>query len=455
MAIQHNTILSLPDVKIQGAFTTPVTGVSIDTRTLNAGEIFVAFYGAQVDGHDFIQKAISRGASAVMASTDWDGCETWDAPIPLIMTSDPVKTLADLAHAHRQLFDIPVIAITGTNGKTTTKNLLAHIFSEKYSVLSTSGNLNNHIGLPITLLQLNETHEIAVIEMGASQKGDIKYLCEIAEPTQGLITNISMAHTEFFHDVDTIQATKGELFDYLSAHGGQIFVNNGDSRVKHIGQSLDNTVSFDFDHDSDNNFHLNGPDSLGCYDIQVQDKEVHLPHPGKAMGLNSAAAITLALQNSLQLDQILEALKNYPGEEGRMQHVLVRDVDFLNDAYNANPASAKAGFETIVAMDARSRKILVFADMLELGDESQNLHLEVAEHILTVNFDFVFLYGIEVMEIAQHFDNIGFTAYYHNVEKAATIQRFLREVKTGDLVYLKGSRGMQLEGFITAYKESN
>jgi len=246
MAILPNTITSLPDVNIKGAIMSPITGVSIDTRSLNAGDLFVAFIGSQVDGHDYIPKAISRGASAVMASTSWDGCEDWDTSIPLIMTEDPVKSLADLATAHRKLFKIPLIAITGTNGKTSTKNLLTHILSKRFSVLSTDGNFNNHIGLPLTLLKLNKSHEMAVIEMGASQKGDIRYLCNIALPDQGTITNISLAHTEFFNDIETIQATKGELFQYLGANGGRAFVNLDDERVAELGQGCTNHVPYSF-----------------------------------------------------------------------------------------------------------------------------------------------------------------------------------------------------------------
>lgn len=453
MAIQHKTIESLQDIQIKGSFTSPITGISIDTRTLNAGELFVAFSGAQVDGHDFIPKAISRGASAVMASTHWDGIETWDASIPLILTKDPVKTLADLSHAHRMQFHIPVIAITGTNGKTTTKNLLAHILGKRFNVLSTDGNFNNHIGLPITLSNLNDDHEFAVLEMGASQKGDIKYLCDIAAPTQGLITNVSMAHTEFFHDVDTIQSTKGELFDYLEANGGHIYVNEDDGRVAEIGINLTNKTSFSFTSEADSQYKMMGPDELGCYDLGWGENTVHLGHPGKALALNAAAATTIALTNELDSGLIMEALQDYPGEQGRMQHVECDSVHFLNDAYNANPASVKLGIETLHSLKTDARKILVFADMLELGDQSRDLHIEVAEMILRSDFNFVFLFGVEAIATAQHLDNNNYTSFYHNVEKAATVQRFLREIAAGDLVYLKGSRGMKLEDFVQAYKE--
>ncbi len=455
MAILHKTILSLPDVTIKGAFVSPVNGISIDTRSLNAGEIFVAFNGAQVDGHDFILKAISRGASAVMASTSWDGCEHWDAPIPLIMAKDPVIALADLANAHRKRFDIPVIAITGTNGKTSTKNLLTHLLSQQFVTLSTDGNFNNHIGLPITLLNLDETHEFAVIEMGASQKGDIEYLCNIAQPTQGLITNISLAHAEFFNDLDTIEATKGELFEYLNAHNGEIFVNADDDRVAGLGHSSQKPVRFSFSHPADYTFSLAGPDHLGCYDLLFTEDEVHLPHPGKVLALNAAAASTIAHYNGITNQQIKQALENYSGEAGRMQHISIQDVSFYNDAYNANPASVEAGLETIAAMQSAGHKILVFADMLELGAQSQALHLTAAEQMLAVGFDFIILVGREVSVISEHLKEQGFSSFYYNVDKAPAIQRLLQELNTGDLVYLKGSRSMQLETFIHAYKEQN
>ncbi|MCF6237915.1 MAG: Mur ligase domain-containing protein, partial [Candidatus Marinimicrobia bacterium] len=266
MAILHETLTSLPDIKILGVFDSPITGVSIDTRSLNAGDLFVAFIGTQVDGHDFIPKAISRGASAVMASTFWDGCEHWDAPIPLIITEDPVKTLADLATAHRKRFQIPLIAITGTNGKTSTKNLLTHILERRFTVLSTKGNLNNHIGLPMTILNLDQSHEMAVIEMGASQQGDIEYLCKIAQPTQGLITNISLAHIEYFHDLETIQATKGELFQYLCEHEGRSFVNIDDALVEQLAEICTNPIKFGFQMVRERSDGMTGPEEQGCYD---------------------------------------------------------------------------------------------------------------------------------------------------------------------------------------------
>jgi UDP-N-acetylmuramoyl-tripeptide--D-alanyl-D-alanine ligase len=455
MAIQHNTIQSLPDITIKGEFSSPIISASIDTRTLSRGELFVAFNGAQVDGHDFITNAISRGASAIMASTLWDGCETWDASIPLIMTKDPAKTLADLATAHRMSFNIPLIAITGTNGKTTTKNLLSHILSKKFSVLYTKGNFNNHIGLPLTLLQMNESHDIAVIEMGASQQGDIEYLCNIARPTQGLITNVSMAHTEFFHDLDTIQLTKGELFQYLSANNGQLFINEDDPRIRALAHSYSDYISFGFHKDTESSYSMTGPDQSGCYDLHFHDLDAHLRHPGKALALNAAAAVTIASHNNIEPALTQEALQDYPGEKGRMQHVILNGVHFYNDAYNANPASALAGLETMAEMGESTRKILVFADMLELGDQSQELHLSMAEHMLKAGFDYIILLGLEVMIIAKYLEHQEFKSFYHNVEKSAAIQRFLKQVMVGDLVYLKGSRSMQLEDFLTAYKESN
>ncbi len=454
MAILHKTIQSLPDIKIKGAFDSPITGVSIDTRSLNVGDLFVAFVGTQVDGHDFIPKAISRGASAVVASTHWDGCETWEASIPLIMTDDPVKTLADLATAHRKLFNIPLIAITGTNGKTTSKNLLSHILGKRYAVLSTDGNFNNHIGLPISILSLNESHEVAVIEMGASQQGDIEYLCQIAQPTQGLITNISMAHTEFFHDIDTIQTTKGELFEYLGTHAGRAYVNLDDPRVAELGEGCTNPIQYGFGETNEFSYGLSGPDNHGCYDIKFSKFSAHLPSPGKALALNAAAASTIALQNGIRYDQVQAALEDYPGESGRMQHEQVGSVDFYNDAYNANPASAQAGFETISEMTQSGRKVLIFADMLELGDLSIEAHAKAGEQIITAGFDVVVLIGDEVHHTADRLNKLKFSPFFHSIDRTGAITYFLNKIKAGDLVYLKGSRGMQLETFITAYKEN-
>ena len=454
MAIQHKTITSLPNVNIKGGFETPITGVSIDTRSLNAGDLFVAFIGSQVDGHDFIPKAISRGASAVMASTSWDGCEAWEAHIPLIMTDDPIKSLADLATAHRKLFDIPLIAITGTNGKTSSKNLLSHILGKRYTVLSTEGNFNNHIGLPITLLNLNESHDMAVIEMGASQKGDIKYLCDIAQPNQGLITNISLAHTEFFHDIDTIQSTKGELFEYLGKNAGRAFVNIDDPRVLELAENCTNSVHYGFGKECEHHFRLAGPDNQGNYDIQILKFSAHLNQAGKAIALNAAAASAIALHNGIRYDELQSALEDYPGEAGRMQHEQVGEIHFYNDAYNSNPASTQAGFETISEMQISGRKVLIFADMLELGSLSTEAHANAGKQIIDAGFDVAILVGTETQHTTDSLNKQDFNTLFYSADKAEATKYFLENIRAGDLVYLKGSRGMQLETFIEAYKEN-
>jgi UDP-N-acetylmuramoyl-tripeptide--D-alanyl-D-alanine ligase len=454
MAILPETITSLPDVSIKGAFQSPITGVSIDTRNLNAGDLFVAFVGSKVDGHDYIPKAISRGASAVMASTSWNGCEGWEASIPLIMTEDPVKSLADLATEHRKLFDVPLIAITGTNGKTSTKNLLSHILRKRYCVLSTDGNFNNHIGLPLTLLKLNESHDMAVIEMGASKQGDIEYLCNIAQPNQGVITNIGLAHTEFFHDIETIKATKGELFHYLRLNNGRAYINIDDPRVAEIGKTCPNHIAFSFHEEVERRFNMSGPDLLGCYSLHFRNYSSRLGQAGKAIVLNAAAAAAIALQNGIRFDQLQNALETYPGEIGRMQHEEIGGVHFYNDAYNANPASVQAGFETMAEIRTPSRKILIFADMLELGVQSVESHIKAAEQMLETGFDHIILYGNEVNNCSKYLNDKGFTSLHYSKDKPQSLQHFLNVVQQGDLVYLKGSRGMLLEDYVNAYKEA-
>ena len=452
MAIQFDTISQLPELKIIGSFDAPITGVSIDTRSLNVGDLFVAFIGTQVDGHDFIPKAISRGASAVMASTNWDGCESWDAPIPLIVTEDPVNALADLATAHRKLFNIPVIAITGTNGKTSTKNMLSHIMSRRLNVLTTKGNFNNHIGLPLTLLGLNETHDMAVIEMGASKKGDIDYLCQIAQPSQGLITNISLAHTEFFLDIDTIQKTKGELFAYLGTHYGRAFVNGDDTRVAQLAEGCSNPITFGYGVENEHKLQLTGPDSKGCYSMEIAGHLIRMSQPGKTVALNAAAASTIALQNGILYDQLKEALESYPGETGRMQLQEVQGLSFFNDAYNANPASVKAGLETFSAIPASGQKIIVLADMLELGPESARLHAQVGQQIIHAGFKHILLLGPESSYTAD-FLNSHAVACFHTLEKDQLQAQLMSLTQAGDLIYLKGSRGMALESLIQPYKD--
>ncbi len=454
MAIDPKLFSQVPDTQIIGSFSRPISGVSIDSRHIDAGDMFVAFKGAQVDGHDFISQAISRGASAVMASTTWVGATSWSMDLPLILVEDPIAALAILAHLHRMRFDIPLIAITGSNGKTTSKNLITHILARQFKVHSTVGNYNNHIGLPVTLLSLNDSHHCAVVEMGASHPGDIAYLCSIAQPTHGLITNISAAHTEFMGDINGVAEVKGELFDHLILSKGHIFVNQDDERVRELTNAYERSTSFGFYTDSDRRFKLDGPDDEGHYTLLLSDDlGVLLPIPGKAIACNAAGAVAVSMLFGITAENIISALGGYQGEPGRMQRLQVGEVTFIHDAYNANPSSFWASLDVFGRMRTQGRKILVFGDMLELGASSVQEHRECASLIQESGIDQVYLVGTETAHTADALEGEGFTTFRHSESRADMISAFVSDSQDGDLVLLKGSRGMGLESFIQALEE--
>lgn len=454
MAIEHRHIAECPGVQIIGTFNRPITGASIDSRSLRKGDLFIAFVGAHVDGHDFIPSAISRGASAVMASSTWVGAENWQEDLPLILSEDPETTLGHLARLHRQRFDIPVIAITGTNGKTTTKNLVAHILSENANVLATRGNYNNQLGLPLTLLDLTDEHDYAVLEMGASKPGDIAYLAEIAEPTLGLITSISAAHTEFLGDINGVIAVKDELFQYLEQVERPFLVNADDVRVARLARNRRQALHFGFKRGVDHSFGLEGPDGAGCYTVVLPSGgQVRLPHPGEPLAWNAAAAAAICLELGIEEQAILPALAGYPGEPGRMQRLEIKGVTVIHDAYNANPASFRASLRAFSRMVSAGRRILVFGDMLELGKISAAEHTACGEHILASGVDRVYLVGSETQNTAARLNGSQDPSWFHSEARKPAIQDFLNYIKPGDLVLLKGSRGIGLEHFIDALKE--
>ncbi len=453
MAVDPRHFASLTDARILGSFNQPITGAAVDSRFINEGDLFVAFVGAHVDGHDYIKQAISRGASAVMASPTWADASTWSGAPPLILVEDPVQAMGELACRHRQEFSIPVIAITGSNGKTTTKNMLADILSQRGSVLATAGNFNNQIGLPLTVLRLDASHDFAVLEFGASHPGDITYLAEIAGPTLGTITSISSVHTEFLGDLDGVQRVKGELFDYLDEHGGWALVNHDDPRIRTLGRLLANSTSYSFRGEGDLQYTLSSPDDQGCYALILPDGTgLHLSQPGEPTAWNAACAASLAHILETQVPDIVSALESYGGEPGRMQRIQVGDITVIHDAYNANPASFRASLKSFRIMQTAGRKVLVMGDMLELGKTSSAEHTVCAETILASDLDRVYLVGSNTAHTAHRLNGTRKPSWFHSVSRIPAVKDFLEFVKPGDLVLLKGSRGMGLEAFLDALK---
>ncbi|MCF7796586.1 MAG: UDP-N-acetylmuramoyl-tripeptide--D-alanyl-D-alanine ligase [Lentisphaeria bacterium] len=445
MAVNPQDCRALTGARISGEFRTPIEGAVIDSRNVRPGNLFAALPGEQTDGHKFIPQAVKNGAAAILAHQDWTEGEIWSYAVPRITVPDVERALGELAHRHRQRFDIPVLAITGTNGKTTTKNMVAAVLETRYTLLKTPGNLNNQLGLPITLLSLNQNHTAAVLEMGASREGDIAYLCEIAEPTEGMITNIGRAHLEYFHSLETVQQVKGELFAFLQDRG-RIFANADDARVMALTENARQVVPFSRQWAGELKLEDLGPDEWGCHAIRVNNQvTIKLHVSGTAMISNAAAAIAVGRAHGIPLEPIATALAGYISEPGRMQRLNLHGFTVIHDAYNANPESTRNSLNALAQMPVTGRRIVVFADMLELGESSKAEHAKVAQTMMDTGMDAAFLLGPECLEIQAVLAPADVVRTNHYDDLDALGKALIEFIQPGDMVLLKGSRGMGLE----------
>ncbi len=371
--------------------------ITTDSRDCPQGSIFFALKGESFDGNKFAASAIEKGcAYAVIDNAEYQKDDRF------ILVDDVLQTFKDLAREHRRQFNIPVIGITGTNGKTTTKELIASVLSEKYNTLFTQGNFNNDVGVPKTLFRLNEQHEIAVVEMGASHPGDIKTLVETVEPTCGLITNVGKAHLQGFGSFEGVKRTKGELYDYLKAHDALVFINGNNEHLLQMAQSRDICRAIEYGTQED--CQVNGS-IISCAPflkfqwnsnvdgINVQ-QEIQTHLIGSYNIDNMLAAIAIGLHFGVSPEQIHHALSNYIPTNNRSQMEETGKNHLVVDAYNANPSSMKAALDNFHLMEV-SPKMAILGDMRELGEASAEEHQKAVDLMQEYGFENIWLVGDE------------------------------------------------------------
>lgn len=407
--------------------------VTTDSRSCPRGSIFFALKGDKFDGNQYAGKALAAGCSyAVIDNPDfYTGDRT-------ILVDNVLVTLQQLAHRHRKMVGCPVIGITGTNGKTTTKELLAAVLSAKYNLLYTEGNLNNHIGVPLTLLRLTHDHEMAVIEMGASHPGDIKELAEIAQPNYGIITNVGRAHLEGFGSFENIIKTKGELYDYIRKTKGKIFINQDNKYLTDIAKEIEqitygsdatafawgNTASCNpyltFEWKQQGKIHTVETHLIGAYNLD-----------------NALAAIAVGRFFKIPSERINRAIASYEPTNNRSQLKKTEKNELIIDAYNANPSSMKVALDNFSSMPI-SPKAVILGDMRELGPTSDELHAEIVALIKSGKYDKVFLCG-------EHFQKVAGKDFETFATTEELIQKLHKNPLTGFHILIKGSHGMALE----------
>lgn len=403
--------------------------VSTDTRNIKKGDIFFALKGNNFDGNLFIQNALDAGAT--LCITDKQGSEN----DKVLNVENSLSTLQNLAHYHRRQFNIPFIAVTGSNGKTTTKELISAVLNKKYKTYTTEGNLNNHIGIPLTILRIKQDAEMAVIEMGANHLYEIESYCKIVEPTHGLITNCGSAHLEGFGSAENIKKGKGELFDYLALNNGTAFINKNYPYLDEMSIAVKNRIFYGKGTNVDGQV-LESDMLL----VKLNSGEIIKSHlVGNYNVNNIISAVAAGKHFNVGNSEIISAIENYIPSNNRSQLILKGNNKIILDAYNANPSSMAAAIENFAESSA-THKGLILGGMKEMGSEEKREHENLISLIKKYNWDFIVLVGKEFenyMPEALHFENA------EDVKVWFSKQNF-----NGYSILIKGSRSNKLEKII-------
>lgn len=407
------------------------SGISTDTRKINNNSIFFALKGENFNANDFAAEALEKGAAYAVVDQDISAEEN-----RLLRVDDTLKTLQKLATYHRRYLKLPIIALTGSNGKTTTKELIHRVLSKKYRTTATVGNLNNHIGVPLTLLSMNSETEIGIIEMGANHQKEIEFLCNIALPDFGYITNFGKAHLEGFGSVEGVIKGKKELYDHLKKHQKMLFLNLDDPLQK---EEENYSMVFTFGSETKANVKVKYLQKNSFAGIEVEEQNIYGNLTGNYNGTNMAAAYTIGKYFKVAPKEIKNALEEYVPQNNRSQIIMKDNRKLILDAYNANPSSMAAALENLSQMET-APKIAILGDMLELGAMAQEEHEALVKYLEQAGIDKVFLIGENFFATSPTADKI---------RKFKTFEEFKEWIQPSEFnagaILIKGSRGMALE----------
>ncbi|WP_396185331.1 UDP-N-acetylmuramoyl-tripeptide--D-alanyl-D-alanine ligase [Flavobacterium sp.] len=406
--------------------------VSIDTRKIQTNSFFVAIKGENFDANTFAKEALEKGASYVLIDN-----EDYFIDHRTVLVENSLVALQELAKFHRQYLKLPIIALTGSNGKTTTKELINVVLSKKYKTKATIGNLNNHIGVPLTLLSFNSETEIGIVEMGANHKKEIEFLCELATPDYGYITNFGKAHLEGFGGVEGVIQGKSEMYNYISINNKTAFINLEDP----IQVSKSNVLNFySFGINKENaNVNISSIKANPFVEIGYSDFVISTHLIGLYNANNVNAALTIGKYFEVEDLAIKEALESYVPENNRSQLLSKGSNQIILDAYNANPSSMAVAIENFLQLD-NANKIVILGDMFELGDESNQEHKAIVNSLLNENEITCFFIGKEFFGDRTDRNN------FHFFESFEEFSNYLKEIKINNSsILIKGSRGMALE----------
>ena len=436
--------------------------VVTDSSKVKRGSVFVALKGERLDGHRFVGDAVRRGASCVVVHRDLNPSAYGAATI--VKVRDTLRALGDLAHYRRETYRPKVLAITGSNGKTTTKEMIAAILEEAYmnqkplrgKILKTEGNFNNLVGLPLTLLRLRKRNRVAVVELGTNRPGEIERLTEIAAPDMGIITSVAAAHLEGLNSLAGVSREKSALFRGIRP-GGMIAVNRDDARVRRLGQKFGGKK---ITYGSGGQVRVESWRPLAAkgmlLDLRAGRRRIHvrLNFLGKHNIVNATGAAAMAYGFGIGLAAIRRGLEKAKPFPMRMQLETWRKIGIINDAYNANPASMEAALSTLIEIECRGERTAILGDMFELGRQSRQQHLQLGKQVARTGLDRLYLLGVQAKHVKQGALRGGMAAERIVIGKNhSEIASMLRShVKKGDWLLFKGSRGMKMEMILSKLK---
>lgn len=454
--LTFETIASFSDGKITaGDVLGIISGVSTDTRTVKTGDIYVALAGERFDGHSFLEAAAAAGAAAVMVSSDFegklpDGCG-------VIRVFDTLVGLQCLARRYREHLGLKVVAITGSNGKTSTKDLIAGVLSQRFTVSATKGNLNNHIGLPLTILSTDENHECGVWEMGMSHPGEIEVLADIGQANVGVITNVGTAHIEHMKSREAIAEEKGMLAESISGRGCVVLNGNDDYSPSIAKRTKARAVMVgreDMDEIYATNVRITADGTTFTLHAGQGSVNAAIPVPGAHMVSNALLAAAVGLEFGLGLEAIATGLASVEFTGGRLQRKNLGGILFIDDSYNANPDSMKAAVDTFAALETKGRKFVIAGAMAELGDTSEAEHIRIGKLAAHSGVNYFVSVGGELarsMTAGLNGSSLASVSHFDDQESCAAWLK--AETREGDMVLVKGSRSSAMEKVIEAFSK--
>jgi UDP-N-acetylmuramoyl-tripeptide--D-alanyl-D-alanine ligase len=428
------------------------TGYSIDSRTVAPGELFFAVKGEHLDGHDYVEAALKKDAVAAVVRTDQ--LQRYSDKSRLLAVDDTLLALQSLATAVRRVWGKPLVGITGSAGKTTTKEAIAHVLATRFRVLKSEGNFNNHFGLPLMLLKLEPEHDVAVIEMGMSHAGEIRALTKIAQPEIGVVTNVAPVHLEFFDSLAGIARAKYELVESLPPNGCAV-LNADDDYVSQFGRDFQGKVILYGTKPTAEvraeSMQSHGTEGSQFDVVTASDRQhAHLPLVGEHNVLNALAAVSVGLSRGMSLSECVAALATLKPADKRGQVLQMDNITVINDCYNSNPKALNAMIDALVSMPAK-RRIVVAGEMLELGPAGEEMHRQAGKHAAESKIDV--LVGVRglAQSMVEGARQAGATAeFVASPEQAG--DWLAREARSGDVILLKASRGVKLEKALETWK---